>query len=77
VGAMSTLLLIVGAYAGVGLIVAIAFALAGAATIDHAVRDSPKSFRILLMPGALALWPVVVTKWIRAIRAARATEGAS
>lgn len=56
----------VGAYGLAGFVFAIAFVLRGAARVDHAAESSPWSFRIVILPGAVALWPLLLVKWIRA-----------
>lgn len=60
------LLLIAGLYAAVGLVVALAFATRGVSRVDHAARDAHPLFRVLIIPGAAALWPVVLRWWARA-----------
>jgi len=52
------------AYAAAGLVFAAAFVAHGAATIDNAARGAPLGFRLLIFPGAAALWPLLLTKWI-------------
>lgn len=54
-------------YAAVGLVFAVAFAARGAGTIDHAAKNARWHFRVLIVPGAAALWPLMAAKW----RAAR------
>jgi hypothetical protein len=52
------------AYVAAGLLTALAFALFGAS------RVVPSSFtpgaRILLIPGAFALWPYILVRWLKA-----------
>jgi hypothetical protein len=53
-------------YAGLGVCTALAFVTAG---IDR-VLAQPASFtlpaRLLLLPGAVALWPYVLVRWLKA-----------
>ncbi len=51
------------AYAGIGLAFAVAFAVRGAGTIDPAARHASWGFRILIIPSAVALWPVLARRW--------------
>lgn len=60
------ILLLAGAYALVGLLVAIAFAARGVDRVDAGARGAPAGFRLLIIPGAAALWPVVLRWWARA-----------
>jgi hypothetical protein len=49
-----------------GLLFSIAFFYKGAAALDAGVKDAPISFRLVLIPGATLLWPVLLIKWIKA-----------
>ena len=56
-------LLPLGAYLACGLIFAFPFAFVGARRIDpHAVHGS-WGFRLLIIPGATALWPLLLRRW--------------
>ena len=59
-------LLIVGAYALAGALIAIPFVLSGVLKVDAAARRTPWRVRLLWAPGALALWPIVLAKWLGA-----------
>ena len=53
-------------YAAVGLVFAIAFVSRGVSRIDgHAARAS-LGFRLVILPGVTAFWPVLLHRWIRA-----------
>jgi hypothetical protein len=66
---LATLILaLVGAYAAVGVLFAVAFVTAGASRVDPAAAGAPWGFRALIFPGAAALWPVMLQKWRRAAR---------
>jgi len=52
-------------YAGVGLVFGVAFALFGAQRLDPAAAGGTWGFRVLLVPGAAALWPLLLTRWVR------------
>lgn len=53
-------------YAVIGVLFGVAFALRGAAAIDPVARHATRGFRLLVMPGAALLWPVLVLRWWRA-----------
>lgn len=57
---------VAGVYAGIGVLFALAFVLVGVSRVDHAARESGFLFRLLIVPGAAALWPLMLWKWIRA-----------
>ncbi len=52
--------LAVGAYLLAGALFALYFALRGAALLDPAAKGSGAAFRLLLVPGAIGLWPVLL-----------------
>jgi hypothetical protein len=56
-----------------GTVVAAAFLLWGVDRIDEAARGS-YLFRIVVAPGVIGLWPVVLWRWI-ALERARAAPG--
>jgi len=63
---VASVLIALAAYAAVGTVTALAFVASGAAR----VQPMPLSLgaRILILPGAAALWPYVVARWIKAGR---------
>ncbi|MFK7790570.1 MAG: hypothetical protein AB8C95_13895 [Phycisphaeraceae bacterium] len=66
------LLSIVGLYVAVGLMVGVAFVLRGVNRADPAAGQSPFVFRVMILPGCVGLWPVVLLKWIHASKGASA-----
>jgi hypothetical protein len=65
------ILLLLGGYLAVGFVFAIAFVIRGAETIDFAARGAPIGFRLLILPGATALWPLLSIRWVQACLARR------
>jgi len=63
-------------YSGLGLAFATGFALWGAARLDPTARTGTPGFRLLLLPGAAALWPWLLLRLHRAARPAREPEEA-
>ena len=59
------LLVVLGAYLAIGAGFAVAFAAWGAPAIDPAGKGMPVSARLLVLPGATALWPLLLVKWLR------------
>ena len=60
----SGLLLVLAAYLGVGAVFALGFAFRGAARIDPAAHGMPIAARLLILPGAAALWPLLFWKCV-------------
>ncbi len=58
------LVLIFYAYLGLGLLFALAFVGVGVTRVDPVARDSGPSFRLLLLPGAILLWPILLRRWL-------------
>jgi hypothetical protein len=59
-------LIALAAYAAVGVVAALAFAAFGVTRVQDAGVSLPA--RILIVPGAAALWPYVLARWIKAGR---------
>jgi hypothetical protein len=57
------LLMSVAVYVSLGLIFASAFVTVGVGRIDPAARGSAALFRLLIVPGTVALWPVLARRW--------------
>ena len=54
------------AYAALGLVFGLAFVALGVSRVDPVARGSGLGFRVIVLPGAVALWPVLLKQWIRA-----------
>lgn len=59
------ILIVVGGYSLIGVLFAAAFVTIGVGKVDRAALGTPWSFRLLIFPGAAALWPVMLAKWAR------------
>ena len=57
--------LLLGLYLACGLVFAVPFALTGVAKIDPHAVGSGWGFRLLIVPGALLLWPWLLRRWLR------------
>ncbi len=51
-------------YIACGLVFAPLFAWRGADRIDPAVRSAGLGFRLIILPGVVALWPVLLRRWL-------------
>jgi len=51
---------ILSSYLGIGLVFAPLFALFGVGRIDPAADGATWGFRLMIVPGAVALWPLLV-----------------
>lgn len=58
---------IVGAlaiYLAFGVVVAIPFVVRGVNRIDPVARESTWGFRAIIFPGSVALWPLLLKRWV-------------
>lgn len=56
-------LLVAGGYLLAGFLFGLAFVTLGVTRIDPAARGTSAAFRLLILPGSVALWPLLATKW--------------
>ena len=66
-GLASAIVLALGVYAAIGLLVGLAYAFGGAGRIDPAAKGKgmPWRVRLLILPGVLGLWPLMLSKLFR------------
>ena len=50
-------------YLTIGLLVAVPFVIRGVDRIDPAARGAGWGFRLIIVPGTIALWPLLVLRW--------------
>lgn len=55
----------VAVYVGIGLFFASAFVTTGVGRIDPSAAHAPIGFRLIIIPGAVALWPLLAVRWLR------------
>ena len=75
-GFATGLVVLAGVYLALGLLFALAFAARGCRSIDPAAKDGTLGFRILIVPGAAALWPLLLRRWITGVRSPPAERNA-
>lgn len=64
--AMVTIILaLIGLYLVAGLVFAIPFLLKGVTVIDEGAIGSKWSFRLIILPGTIVFWPLLLRKWIK------------
>lgn len=59
-----TLYIAVSAYAGIGLLFGAGFISIGLARFDAAAQSAGVAVRLLLLPGAALLWPLLMLLWL-------------
>ena len=65
---VENLVLTVTIYAAIGAVFALPFAWKGAARIDSSAAGGSWGFRMLILPGVAAFWPLLLWRWINAAR---------
>lgn len=55
---------LLAAYALIGVVFAVAFVVRGVDRIDPVARGSSRGFRVMILAGSLALWPLLLKRWI-------------
>ena len=56
-------LIALGVYLACGFVFAIPFVLKGAKRIDPHAAQGSWGFRLLIFPGAMAFWPLLLRRW--------------
>jgi hypothetical protein len=55
-------------YAAAGLVFALLFLPRAVARLDPRIAGAPKTLRLLILPGVVALWPLFARRWMAGIR---------
>ena len=56
------------AYAAVGFLFALAFVSVGIRRMDPVAEHAPLGFRVVILPGVAALWPLLLVRWWKGTR---------
>jgi hypothetical protein len=59
------LVLVIEIYLVAGIVFGIAFVTRGVQAIDHAAAGTGWCFRLIILPGVAAFWPLLLRRWIR------------
>jgi hypothetical protein len=52
-----------GFYAAFGIFFALAFVTVGVKSVDSGAKNGSWGFRLLILPGVAAFWPVLLYRW--------------
>lgn len=55
-------------YLAAGFLFAIPFVLKGVSKIDEGAYGATWGFRVIIVPGAMLFWPLLLKKWIKAVK---------
>lgn len=51
-------------YAALGFVFALAFVSVGVARMDPEAKGTKLGFRVIIIPGVVAFWPLLLRRWI-------------
>lgn len=55
---------LLGLYAGLGLLFALAFVTRGIERLDPGAHGASLGFRLIALPASVALWPLLLRRWL-------------
>jgi hypothetical protein len=61
----ASIVVVVHLYIYLGAAFAFVFVIFGVSKLDHEAHGAGPLFRAIIFPGAVALWPVLLSRWIR------------
>jgi len=60
---VNLLVIVLGIYLGFGLLFSLFFVAKGAGKIDPTAKAGTIGFRLLIIPGTMAFWPLLAKRW--------------
>jgi hypothetical protein len=60
-------LIVVLIYLALGVLFVIPFLIKGLTKVDEGAHGGTMGFKIIIIPGVIVFWPVLLRKWIRQI----------
>lgn len=58
---------LLAAYAALGVLFGVVFVFFGVQRLDSEAQGSGVAFRLLILPGVAALWPLFLNRWTRGV----------
>lgn len=58
------LVMLIGIYFVAGIVAAVPIVLFGITRMDPAARGSSRLFRLTILPGVIAFWPLLLRRWL-------------
>jgi hypothetical protein len=59
---------VTGIYVLLGLLFAILFIIKGVDKVDEGAHGGSIGFRLIILPGVMAFWPLLLQKWLRVLK---------
>ena len=54
-------------YTALGVLFAMAFVTVGISQVDSETKGSSWGFRVIIFPGVVAFWPLLLSRWARGV----------
>ena len=67
VSVASLLVQAAGIYVAAGLVFALPFLIKGVKRIDPDAAEGTLGFKLMISPGVVALWPLLLSRWLRGV----------
>ncbi|HEX5221391.1 MAG TPA: hypothetical protein VFZ59_17635 [Verrucomicrobiae bacterium] len=64
----ASFLIVLASYLACGLVFAVLFSFIGVKKIDPHAAHGSWGFRLLIIPGAMALWPLLLRRWFSGVK---------
>ncbi|MEO1366432.1 MAG: hypothetical protein AAFX50_04605 [Acidobacteriota bacterium] len=58
------LVMLLQLYLAIGFVFAVAFVWRGVGQVDPVAAEGTRGFKILIFPGCVALWPLLLRRWV-------------
>jgi hypothetical protein len=61
-------LIVAAIYLAIGFLFAIPFVIKGVNKVDEGAHGGSIGFRIIIIPGTMVFWPLLLKKWLKAAK---------
>ena len=58
---------LLGVYLAVGIVFAVPFLVKGVGKIDPVAAEGTVGFKLIIVPGVMALWPLLARRWLTGV----------
>jgi hypothetical protein len=74
---ITVILIAIAIYLAAGFVFSIPFVIRGVTQIDEGATGSKWGFRLIIIPGTIVFWPVLLKKWMKAVKELRTPHAES
>jgi hypothetical protein len=65
---VNMILIVAAIYLAMGFLFAIPFVIKGVNKVDEGAHGGSIGFRIIIIPGTMVFWPLLLKKWLKAAK---------